>query len=226
MKFEFVFLDLDDTILDFHKAEAIAAAKALASVGVEPTEAVVTRYSQVNKMHWEMLERGELTREQVLVRRFAYLFEELGSSADAARCKERYEELLCEGYYFMDGAEEILEYLKPRCRLFLASNGTARVQAARLHSSGVENYLEAAFISQHLGHNKPSREFFDACFAQIEGFDPSRAIIIGDSLTSDIRGGNNAGIATCWYNPQGKQNTAGVRVDYEISHLRELKNIL
>lgn len=224
--FEFVFLDLDDTILDFHKAESIAVAKALKAVGVEPTPEVITRYSQINKLHWEMLERGELTREEVLWKRFDYLFRELGSSASPTACRDLYEELLCEGYYFMDGAQEILDYLKPRCRLFLASNGTARVQAARLHSSGVENYLERAFVSQEIGHHKPSRAFFDACFAQIQGFDPEKAIIIGDSLTSDIRGGNNAGITACWYNPQGKPNTAGVKVDLEIRSLAELKNIL
>lgn len=224
--FKYVFLDLDDTILDFHKAESIAVAKALKGVGVEPTQEIIARYSAVNKMHWEKLERKELTREQVLVERFAYLFRELGSDASAEACRDAYEELLCEGYYFMDGAREILEYLKPRCRLFLASNGTARVQAARLHSSGVGNYLEKAFVSQHIGHNKPSREFFDACFREIEGFEPSQAIIIGDSLTSDIRGGNNAGIATCWYNPQGKPNHTDEHVDYEIRHLSELRNII
>ena len=224
--FEFVFLDLDDTLLDFHKAEAIAVARALRESGVEPTPERIRRYSQINVLHWQMLERGELTRAQVLVRRFETLFRELGVEADAAHCQELYEEYLCIGHYFMDGAQELLEYLKPKYRLFLASNGTARVQDARLKSSGIGPYFEDVFISQRMGADKPTPEFFSRSFARIPGFNPERALIVGDSLTSDIRGGNNAGISTCWFNPRGLAPMEGIRVDYEIRALGELRQIL
>lgn len=224
--FEFLFLDLDDTLLDFRKAEAIAAAKTFQAVGLEPTEARITRYSQINKLHWQMLERGELTREQVLVRRFSCLFRELGLDADAAACKESYESFLCAGHYFMDGAEELLAYLFPRYKLYLASNGITRVQTARLASAGIGKYFSGIFLSQDMGANKPSPLYFRRCFARIPGFDPGRAMIVGDSLTSDIKGGRGAGIQTCWYNPRGETPLEGIHPDYEIRHLLDLKTLL
>ena len=222
----FVFLDLDDTLLDFHKAEHIAVARAFRDVGVEPTQELLTRYSEVNKLHWQMLERGELTRQEVLLRRFEALFQERGINADSLRCMERYEDYLCDGYYFVDGAEDVLDYLAPKYRLFLASNGTAKVQDARLRSSGIGRYMERCFISQHIGADKPSLAFFQRCFDEISGFDPKAAIIVGDSLTSDMRGGNNAGIQTCWFNPAGLPHDESIRLDYEIRTLAQLKDIL
>ncbi len=224
--FEFVFLDVDDTLLDFHKAEHIAVARAFREVGVEPTQAVLDRYTQVNKEHWEMLERGELTRAQVLVRRFQALFDELGLDADAAMCQELYEEYLCIGHYFIDGAQELLEELRGKYRLFLASNGTARVQDARLKSSGIEAYAEGIFISERVGADKPSADFFRYCFRAIPDFDPTKAIMVGDSLTSDIRGGKNAGIKTCWFNPKALTGRKDIQPDYEIRSLVELKAVL
>lgn len=224
--YKYIFIDLDDTLLDFHKAESIAVSRALRESGVEPTPARVQRYSQVNKLHWQMLERGELTRQEVLVQRFACLFRELGLDADAEACQERYEEYLCIGHYFIDGAQELLDYLHPKYRLYLASNGTARVQDARLESSGIGHYFSDIFISQRIGADKPSLEFFHSAFARIPDFDPTRAMIIGDSLTSDIRGGNNAGIATCWFNPSGAAANAAVHIDHEIRRLSQLRQIL
>ncbi len=224
--YKFIFLDLDDTLLDFHKAESIAVSRALRESGVEPTQAVVQRYSQVNKLHWQRLERGELTRQEVLVQRFSYLFRELGLDADAESCQERYEEYLCIGHYFIDGALELLDYLHPKYRLYLASNGTARVQDARLESSGIGHYFSDIFISQRMGADKPSLDFFSRAFARIPDFDPAQAMIIGDSLTSDIRGGNNAGISTCWFNPKGTAPSVDVRIDHEIHSLSQLQDIL
>ncbi len=222
----FVFLDVDDTLLDFHKAEHIAVARAFREVGVEPTQAVLDRYSEVNKVHWEMLERGELTRSEVLVQRFAALFQELGLNADAESCQELYEEYLCIGHFFVEGAEALLRQLSGKYRLFLASNGTARVQDARLKSSGIDKYAEGVFISERVGADKPSMAFFQKCFSSIPDFDPQKAIMVGDSLTSDIRGGNNAGIKTCWFNPKGLPRKADIQPDHEIRSLNELMQIL
>ena len=201
-------------------------AKAFRGVGVEPKPALIARYSQVNKRHWQMLERGELTREQVLVQRFACLFAETGLKADPVACKTLYEDYLSMGHYFIPGAVELLEYLAPKYRLYLASNGTARVQAARLDSSGIRRYFSDIFISQEMGADKPGAVFFQRCFARIPGFSPDRGIIIGDSLTSDIRGGNNAGLKTCWFNPHFQPVTEDVKIDWEIHALGELKGIL
>lgn len=222
---EFVFLDLDDTILDFKKAERIAVGKTIRDFGVEPTDEILTRYHHINKAHWEMLERGEITREEVLVNRFAVLFSELGVEVDPTACARTYEGNLSIGHYFLPGAEEAVKKLREKYRLYLASNGTASVQHGRLTSAGLYPYFEQVFISQAVGFNKPSKEYFDACFAKIEGFDPKKAVMVGDSLTSDIQGGKNAGIRTVWVNPQGK-DCGGIRPDHTIASIGELEGLL
>lgn len=223
---EFLFLDLDDTILDFHKAERIALAKTIRDFGVEPTEHVLHRYHIINKLHWEMLERGELTRAEVQVGRFRALFEELGVAVDAAAVTAKYSENLAIGHYFMPGAEEAVEALSKKYRLFLASNGTASVQKGRMTSANLYRFFEQVYVSQEIGHNKPSKAYFDACFARIPDFDPARAMIVGDSLTSDIRGGINAGIKTCWVNPAHDPGRPDIRPDYEIEALSQLGALL
>lgn len=223
---EFLFLDLDDTILDFHKAERLAIAKTFLDFGIEPTEAVLNRYHLINKSCWERLERKEWTREQVLVNRFALLFAELGVQADAQLCARTYEKNLSIGHYFLPGAEEAVASLSQKYRLFLASNGTASVQKGRMTSANLYRFFEKVFVSQELGHNKPSLEYFQAAFSQIPDFDPAKAMIVGDSLTSDIAGGINAGIATCWVNPQHSTAPSHLQPDYEIEALPQLEALL
>ena len=223
---EFLFLDLDDTILDFHKAERIALSKTLASFGLDPTEAVLGRYHIINKEHWERLERKELTRDQVLEGRFRALFAELGRTVDAAAVTRTYEENLSIGHYFLPGAQEAVQRLSQKYRLFLASNGTATVQHARLTSAGLYPYFEKVFVSQAVGHNKPSKEYFDACFSQIPGFDVHKALMVGDSLTSDILGGSRAGMKTCWINPDHLPPRADIPADYQLERLAQLEALL
>ena len=223
---EILFLDLDDTILDFHKAERIAIAKTIRQFGVEPTEAVLSRYHVINKWHWEQLEQGKLTRAEVLENRFGVLFEELGVAADKTACARAYESNLAIGHYFLPGAEEAVAYLSGHYRLFLASNGTASVQKGRMTSANLYRFFEEVFVSQEIGHNKPSKAYFDACFARIPGFDPAKTMIVGDSLTSDIRGGIDAGIATCWVNPNRTPGREDIRPDYEIEALHQLPALL
>ena len=222
---EFLFLDLDDTILDFHWAERIALSSTLRSFGVEPEEAVLARYSVINQWHWQQLEKGLMTRQQVTTGRYAVLFRELGKDVDPVECTARYERNLAKGHRFLPGAEEAVQRLSKRYRLFLASNGTASVQHGRLRSADLYRYFEGIFISEELGANKPARAFFDACFARIPDFDPAKALMVGDSLTSDILGGNNAGIPTVWVNP-GHKAPAEIRPDYEIASITQLEALL
>ena len=224
--FEILLLDLDDTILDFHKAERIAIAKTIRDFGVEPTEEVLGRYHVINKWHWEQLELGKLTRSEVLENRFGVLFAELGVAADKTACARAYEKNLSIGHYFLPGAEEAVESLSKKYRLFLVSNGTASVQKGRMTSANLYRFFEKVFVSQEIGHNKPSIEYFNACFAQIPNFDPKKAIIVGDSLTSDIQGGINAGIAACWVNPDHLPARADIQPDYEIEALAQLEGLL
>ena len=222
---EFLFLDLDDTILDFHKAERVAISKTIREFGVEPTEEILDLYHRINKWHWEQLELGNLTRAQVLVNRFGVLFEKLGREVDAPGCAKVYERNLSQGHWFLPGAEEAVDRLSRQYRLFLASNGTAVVQKGRMTSANLYRFFEQVFVSQEIGHNKPSREYFEACFARIPGFDREKAMIVGDSLTSDIRGGINAGIKTVWVNPDHLR-CGDIRPDYEIEALHQLEALL
>ncbi len=223
---EYLFLDLDDTILDFHGGEQTAIRQTLLSFGLEPTEAALTSYHRINQWHWQQLELGNMTREQVLEGRFRVLFAEIGIQGDSTACAAAFTENLSHCHEFLPGAKAALEGLKKKYRLYLASNGTAWVQRRRIALSGLAPYFEEIFISQELGHNKPSLEFFHGCFAKIPGFDPKNAMIVGDSLTSDIRGGINAGIRTCWVNPAHAAVPVELTPDYEIENLSQLEMLL
>ncbi len=221
-----VLLDLDNTILNFNKAERIALGRALSEQGIPVNDEIAALYHKINIRHWEMLEDGVLTREQVLVQRYETLFRELGIEGDAMRTQAHYEAYLSEGHWFMPGAETLLEALKGKYRLFICSNGTQSVQDGRIASAGIAPYFEKIFISEHMDGNKPEARFFEQCFREIPGFRRERAIILGDSLSSDIRGGRNAGILTCWYNPAGKENHGPITPDYEIGKLDEFVDLL
>ncbi len=221
-----VLLDLDNTILDFDMAERTALSRAFTEMGVRYDDALLKRYNQINIRHWEMLEDGILTRDEVLVKRFEALYREAGMEADAFRTQALYESLLSEGHWFLPGAEALLETLKGRCRMFLCSNGTASVQEGRIASAGIGPYFEKIFVSEHMGANKPEKRYFDLCFAEIPDFDRERCIMLGDSLTSDIRGGINAGVKTCWFNPRRKPNPGPIRPDYEIHELSDFPPLL
>lgn len=223
----FVLLDVDDTILDFHADEAVALKRALSELGIEPTEERIARYSVINQHMWELLEEGKLTRLEVLVKRFERFFEELGvKGISGFKAQELYEHYLSLTHHFMPQAQRLLDALYGKYPLYIVSNGTGLVQDGRIGASGIGPYFEDIFISERMGTNKPSMDFFKACFARIEGFDKSRAIIVGDSLSSDIRGGINAGIRTCWYNPAGKAGREDIKPDYEIKELMELPGLL
>lgn len=212
----FIFIDLDDTILDFKKAESVALKRTLNDFNVEATDETVLLYSAINDKMWKKLEKGENTRAEITVMRFSELFKTLGIDVDAAEVNETYKKNLGIGHFFMPDAEEFLEKLKGH-RLFIVSNGTTSVQTGRVKSAGLEGYFEKFFFSEDVGFDKPDKRFFDRVFAEIDGFDKDDAVIIGDSLTSDIFGGKNAGIKTCWFNPHKKEGEA----DYVISSLME-----
>lgn len=222
---EFLFLDLDDTILDFHRAERLALSKTIRDFGLEPSEEVLDLYHHINKWHWEQLELGAMTRDEVLVNRFGVLFEKLGKTVDPETCAKAYEKNLSVGHYFLPGAEEAVDRLSKKYRLFLASNGTASVQKGRMTSANLYRFFEQVFVSQEIGHNKPSLAYFHGCFSRIDGFDPAKAMIIGDSLTSDIKGGINAGIKTVWVNPK-HLNCGDIKPDYQIEYLSQLEALL
>ncbi len=223
---EFLLIDLDDTILDFHKAERIGLENTLRHFGAEPTEETIALYLRINAAHWQALERGEISRKQVNEGRFVELFKQLGMEVDGECCADYYLHQLSLTHDYLPGAKEAVLSLSKKYRLYIASNGNSSVQFPRLANSGLNEMVEQAFISEELGQNKPSKAYFDLCFARIADFDPSQAMMVGDSLTSDIQGGKNAGIPTCWVNTFGKENKTGIHPDYEIASLSQLEALL
>lgn len=221
-----VLFDLDDTLFDFHKAEKIALTKTLVHFGIDPTEETLALYSTINAAHWKRLELGEISREEVKVGRYRELFKTIGVECDPVKATAYYESMLAIGHYFMPGAPELLEELYRKYRLYIVSNGTAKVQEGRIGSSGIVKYMDGIFISQILGANKPDKQFFDICFAEIPDFSLSETVIIGDSLSSDIKGGINAGITTVWFNPKGIENDSDIKPDYTIKELSEVPGLL
>ena len=221
-----IFFDLDDTILDFRGGEAHALSRALREIGVEPTAAVLERYHIINMCQWELLEEGRLTRDQVMESRFQILFGELGVDHSGREVCDRYESYLAEEHGFVSDAPELLKVLSARYALYIASNGSAAVQHRRLEDAGILPYFRGIFISEELGADKPSPSFFQRCFDAIPGFSRETALMVGDSLTSDIRGARNAGLRSCWYDPQRLPPRPDIVPDYTIHALSELPPLL
>lgn len=221
-----VLLDLDNTILDFHRTEREAIEKTLSNFGLEPTEEVIGKYKAFNRKCWEALERGEMTRDQVLFGRFEYLFTSLGKSVSPEEVQHFYERRLSEGAYYIDGAEDMLKELQGKYKLYIASNGTAFVQDRRIADSGVAKYFDGIFISERIGANKPSTVFFDGCFERMECKDRDKTVIVGDTLSSDILGGINAGIHTVHYTMGADVEYSDIVPEYSVKTVADIPKII
>lgn len=218
-----IFFDLDNTLFDFYASEKKALKKTLIHFGLSPDEKMLERYSEINLEHWKRLEKGELTREQVKVGRYRQLFEEYEVDISPEEATSFYEKKLSEEGDLMDGALDILQFLKGKYRLYVVSNGTLICQQGRMKNTGITNFFETHFISQQIGYEKPQKEFFDHCFKNIPDFKKEETIIVGDSISADIIGGKNAGIKTVWFNTKKEFSSLP---DYEIHALSELKILL
>lgn len=221
-----ILFDLDDTLLDFKASEAEALRYTLRTLGLEPTQEITARYSVINQAQWELLEKKELTRAQVLVRRFEILFKEYSVQCNPQKAQDIYHHRLSQGHHFIGGAVELLEALYKKYDLYVVSNGTGAVQDGRIKSAGVARYFKDIFISERMGADKPDPVFFENCFARIPGFNKEEAVIIGDSLTSDIRGGNNMNLRAVWFNPRRLPGKEGIFPDYEVQTLTEIPALL
>ncbi len=219
-------LDLDDTILDFHLAEANAIRLTLRDFGLPSDDETAGLYSRINDEEWKRLERGETTRPRLVVHRFERLFEALGVTADAVAAQAIYERRLGDGHAYLPGAREALETLATRYDLYLVSNGTCVVQDRRLADADLLPLFREIFISERVGLYKPHHDFFDYVFSVIGEDKRATSAIIGDSMTGDIRGGLNAGIRTVWVNTRNKPALPGVTPDLTVSSLAEAVDLL
>ena len=230
-QYRYLLFDVDNTLLDFDKAEHEAMADSLRDHGFFADEAIIARYTHINRAHWEMLERGEMDRATLLWHRFKVLGEECGlSPLDPVAFARSYVEHLSHKSFLMDGALEVCEKLAEQYTLVAITNGNAGVQHGRFDPSPLFPLFKATFISEDVGYNKPSQEYFDAVLTALPDLDPARALVIGDSLSSDMAGGVRWGCDTCWLCPdefrRSDAKKRGIELTHTIAHLRELLDIL
>lgn len=225
MKYTTLFLDLDNTLLDFNMAERVAVRKVLKSYSLPHDDVAVQKYSDINRDYWERFERGEIPKSAIFEGRFKTFLEFYGLTADTASISKDYCKNLSEGYFKVEGADDILTYLKAKGYYLCATtNGLSLTQFKRIENSGLNKYFDKVFVSEDAGHQKPEKEYFDYVIANIPEKDKAKMLIVGDSQSSDILGGINSGIDTCWFNPFGA--IAKYPSTFCISSLTDLKNIL
>lgn len=227
-KYTTILWDLDQTILDFARSQDYALRYTFRQFDKEIGKAEVSLYSAINDEHWKRMERGEITKEEVLRGRFIVFFERLNiTEIPPEDFGEIYQEALGDVFFFQDEADKLILQLKEKgYRQYIVTNGVNRTQAKKVHLSGLDKMVDGVFVSELMGYPKPRNEYFDACFAQLEGVTRAECLLVGDSITSDMQGGINAGIDVCWYNPKKQENLSGLAFNYEIRNLHELLQIL
>ena len=226
MKYNTILFDADMTLFDFEKAEAQALEKTLAAHGYPSDAGTREIYRQINEGLWRAFENQEITKEQLLGQRFGRFFAALGIEDDGIQFNKEYLCALGDGAFLLPGALELCQRLQGRCRMYIVTNGVANTQRRRFNASPLKQYITNIFVSEEVGCQKPKKEFFDYVFQRISPLDRAAAIIVGDSLTSDMRGGVNAGVDTCWYNPKGAENKLGIPCTYEAASLEEIGDLL
>ena len=227
-RFDTILWDVDGTLLDFAAAEEAAIRSLFADFGLGVcTDAMLVRYSEINRNYWRALERGEMAKPEILTRRFEDFFAAEGLSGPSpAEFNAAYQTRLGDTIVYCDGSDKLVASLRGKVRQYAVSNGTVAAQTRKLARSGFDSLMDGIFLSEQIGWEKPAKEFFDAVFREIGEERRAGSIIVGDSLTSDIAGANRAGIKSCWYNPRGAENGTNAKPDFEIKDLREILEIL
>lgn len=226
MKYTSLLLDIDDTLLDFLKCERHAFLKTCEEFEIQNGEEIYPTYSKINDDCWKELEKGLLNRSQVTVERFHRLFKLMGISILPTDFNNSYRENLSRFHFLFDGADKLCEELAKSYKLYAVTNGTKIAQDRRIRESGLKKYFSGIFISEVLSLSKPDKRFYDYIVDNIEEKDRKKMLVIGDSLTSDIQGGINSGIDTCWYNPHNKTAPDKMNITYTVKNFDELLKIL
>lgn len=225
-KYTTLLFDADQTLLDFHRSEYEAVTDCLAAFSMPTDDETIAKYSEINTMYWKMLERGEIEKNKLYSARWQTFAQHYGYDIDAEKISQLYLDRLSEKAYVLDGAEQLCEALSKYCRLYIITNGNKNVQNGRMGKLSISRLFLDRFVSEEIGFEKPSVEYFNIVKSQIPNFDPKTTLVIGDSLTSDIQGGINAGLDTCWYNPQGKPAPENMRITYIVNKLSEIEDIV
>lgn len=218
--------DVDDTLLDFDVAENAALAQVFQQENIPATPEMIARYKEINEAMWRAFERGEITKSALHNTRFAIALQEFGFEVDGAHLEAVFQQYLQQAHPYVEGAYEVITQLAEHYDLYVVSNGITTTQNKRLTDANLAPYFKGIFVSEQTGYQKPMPAFFDYVFERIEDFQKEQTLIIGDSLTSDIKGGLQAGIDTCWFNIHHLENTSAITPHYEIQTLQELYGLL
>ena len=227
MTYKFLLFDLDHTLLDFDAYEDVDLTQLLKEEGVTDIQAYKDYYVPMNKALWKDLEQKKITKHELVNTRFSKLFEHFGIEKDGTYLANRYQFYLAQQGQVFSGAIELLDALIDRgYELYAATNGITAIQTGRLAQSGLAPYFNQVFISEQLQTQKPDAQFYERIGARIPNFNKKYALMIGDSLSADIQGGNNAGIDTVWYNPQHLENKTQAQSTYEVHSYQDLLDCL
>lgn len=226
MKYDIVLFDADGTLFDFARAEDESIRHTMRSFGIEPSDQRVAKYSEINDSLWKALERGEIEKSVLLYRRFELFCQYYGFPADHRKMAETYMNTLSTKGHLINGAEELIKKLYGKVRMYIVTNGVEFIQKGRYAKSGIGKYFEDKFISGVIGYEKPRIEYFEYVESHIDNFNKTRVLVVGDSLTSDIQGGINYGLDTCWFNPKGKVVPEGMDITYTVSNFDEIYTII
>jgi len=226
--YKYILWDVDGTVLDFLASEAYAIRFLFKKYGIgECSDEMLALYSGINAKYWQKLERNELTKPEILIGRFREFFETVGvDTSIAEEFNKEYQVTLGDHIEFVDKAKDVLLSQKGKYVIVAVTNGTKVAQEKKLRLSGLDKIFDDIFISENVGAEKPNIEYFNHVFEKLGIKDKREVLIIGDSLTSDMKGGFIAGIDTCWFNPNHSQNTQGIPVTYEIDHLEKVMDIV
>ncbi|MCL2372122.1 MAG: YjjG family noncanonical pyrimidine nucleotidase [Defluviitaleaceae bacterium] len=227
MTYKTYLFDADNTLYDYNKAEEYALRSMFQSCGFTFSEAVHKKYQEINEAMWRAYEKGEVKIDQFPAMRFAHLFEAIGVTHDAASFNTNYLAWLGKGSFLIEGAEEICQKITAAGgEIYIVTNGLLATQESRIKHSLIRQYISGSFVSSNVGYQKPDPRYFSHVFANIPGLEKAKTIIIGDNITADIYGGNNAGIDSCWFNPSVTPNQTKIKPTYEISRLVEVLRFL
>lgn len=222
--------DIDGTLLDFVASEKVALKKTFAGFGIDLTDKNIADYSLINDAYWTRFDKGEIDKEYIYSHRFTEFMDKLRLPADGRPwwkdINDIYQVALGEVCVFRDDSYDIVKSLKGKYSQYIVTNGSTAAQVGKLKKSGFGEIMDGVFISEQMGLQKPDSAFFDACFDKMPGAKRDETVIIGDSLTSDMKGGENAGIKTCWYNPSGKEMPSGMKIDCQINNLHQVYDVL
>lgn len=221
-----VFIDIDNTLLDFNLNAYYGLESTFIKSGLDFKKEYFDTFLTINTGLWDKIEKKEITRAEHKRVRFKLIFEALGINSDSDRAEELFRSELYDRTFEVEGATDLLKYLCGKYRVFAASNAIEKQQIYRLKKANMYDLFEKVFISEGIGHDKPSKGFFDYCFSVAKGFTPKEAVMIGDSLYADIKGGKEYGLTTVWFNNHGKVNDNPEMVDYEVNSLKDIKSIL